>query len=359
MIRAGYCTVRSNPDLIICPYQETIRKGKLKTTCGKIVKNKQRLPPRVPVMSLTDWHLMYKQKCSRGSWPQGDGDILLLHRPEEVRPLRLFLSAHTMAQHIFSPASPPDTLLMDCHLRQALVKQHLEKAEFELSGCTWPLAQITLATKAEGAPETLVNWCYGIPTSLGPAALCMDDNPEIALPGPTKRQARGGYPYWWLPLQCRVGWSSLTLSQLRGLEKGDLVMITWQQQYLTLSGSKIGQWQFDKRGIILERLDNDDAWMFADEQQPHVEEKPQDTLAGFALKDVELMLEVSLGKAAMPLAQAVELQAGDFVPLASGGLKGTRLLLGNQTVAKGELVEIDGQLGVILDHIFFRPEESQ
>ncbi|MEG3130473.1 FliM/FliN family flagellar motor switch protein [Pantoea cypripedii] len=239
------------------------------------------------------------------------------------------------------------------------MKQHLEKAPFELSGCAWSLAQITLATKAEGAPETLVDWCYGIPTSLGPAALCMDDNPDIAIPGTATRRVRSGYPHWWLPLQCRVGWSSLTLRQLRQLEKGDLVMITRQQQHLILSGSMIGQWQFDKRGIILERLDNDEEWMFADAQQSHVEEKLQDPLAGFALKDVELMLEVSLGKAAMPLAQAVELQAGDFVPLASGGLKGTRLLLGNQTVAKGELVEVDGQLGVILDHIFFRPEESQ
>ena len=328
------------------------------------------MSPVIPAMTKTVHHLLCQQRCARGVMPQGEGDILLLYGKDEAAPLYLFVPVRNMAERVFAPDAPPDSVLMKRELRHALLAQYLEMHGLELSGSAWNASQIRLATQAEVAAANLTDWCYDVPSSFGPVALCLDNNPGINIPTTPQRHHRGNYPAWHLPLQCRVGWTAMPLSQLRELETGDLVMLTRRQQYLTLTGRYFGQWKFDEKGIVMERMDPDEDWMFEDDDEDIADDEDDDEYDGdddelsleaqgaddveLGLRDIEMTLEVTLGKAGLLLSQAMALQAGDFVPLTSGGLKASRLRLGNQTLAKGELVEVDGRLGLILNHIYFR-----
>lgn len=332
--------------------------------------NKMPKSPVIPAMTKTAHHLLYRQRCSRGDMPQGEGDILQLQGKDRDAPLYLFVPVRGMAERVFAPNAPPDSVLMKKELRQALLAQYLEMHGLELSGNVWHASQIRLLTQAEASAADLTDWCYGVSSSFGPLALCLDNHPSIKVPAIPPRRQRDNYPAWHLPLQCRVGWSVMPLSQLRELKTGDVVLLTHRQQYLTLTGRFFGQWKFDEKGIVMERMDPDENWMFEDDDEDMVDDEDEDEydedddefgLAAekvdaveLALSDVEVTLEMTLGKAGLPLSQAMALQAGDFVPLTSGGLKASRLRLGNQTLAKGELVEVDGRLGLILNHIYFR-----
>jgi len=309
-------------------------------------------PPR---MTATEYYLRYRAGCCRGRFPHGEGDFLRVEGTENRPELCLFLPAGVTAACVFYPAPAPDSLLLDADLRHALLTQYLEEEGLTVLESAYTLAQTSLMPMEEVVPESgFTDWFYQVPTNLGYVALCVQSDstgPECALP---VRPVREHLPDWSIRGQCRVGWCHLPLTLLRGLEKGDVVLVTQPQQWLTLAGRGIGQWNFDWQGVVMESMNRSEQWM-----GEYSARLPEEGVEPFNLKDIELTLEIVLGYAMLPLTQAVTLEAGDFVPLARGGVMATQLRLDNQTIASGELVEIDGRLGIILNHIYSQPGEQK
>lgn len=301
---------------------------------------------RLQRMTGMAYYLCYRAGCTRGGFPGGEGDFLLIDATENRPPLCLFLPVRTAAELLFASTSPPDSLLFDPVLRQALMTQHLEELGITLLDRTFTLAQISLAQKADDHPAVASEtWYYDVPTSLGSVALRAPDTFAGLNAAVPVRPWKGNLPDWSLPVYYRVGWCHMPLRLLRSLAKGDVVVVMQRQQCLTLAGQSIGQWNFNEQGIVMESMDRD---MGGGSGYPLPEQN------GLTLQDVEMAVEMVLGDAQLPLAQVMALEAGDFVPLMRGGVKTTQLRLGNQTIARGELVEIDGQLGVILETIFYQ-----
>lgn len=301
---------------------------------------------RLQRMTGVAYYLCYRTGCTRGGFPGGEGDFLLIDATENSSPLCLFLPVRTAAEWLFASTSPPDSLLFDPVLRQALLTQHLEELGITLLDRTFTLAQISLTQKADDHPAvTSETWYFNVPTSLGSVALWAPDTVAGLNAAVPVRPWKGNLPDWCLPVHYRVGWCHISLRLLHSLAKGDVVVVMQRQQSLTLAGQSIGQWNFNEQGIVMESMDRD---MGRRPGYPLPEQN------GLTLQDVEVTVEIVLGDTQLPLAQAMALEAGDFVPLMRGGVRTTQLRLGNQTIARGELVEIDGQMGVILETIFYQ-----
>jgi flagellar motor switch/type III secretory pathway protein FliN len=259
-----------------------------------------------------------------------------------------------MAETLFSSTKPPDSLLFTPALRHALLTQHLEEQNLMLLDRKFTFAQLSLVEKKENLPVTKAceSWFYHVPSSLGGVVLGVHNTSEGFNITKSVRAWKGILPDWSLPVWYRVGWSPLPFSLLNTLVKGDLVLVTQRQQTLMLAGQCIGHWNFNEQGVVMESMSKN---------VEGIPEHPSYTPATqgqdvSSLQDVDLVVEIVLGDAQLPLVQAVALDAGDFVPLTRGGVKAAQLRLGNQTIARGELVEVEGQLGVILDHVYFQSD---
>jgi type III secretion system YscQ/HrcQ family protein len=62
--------------------------------------------------------------------------------------------------------------------------------------------------------------------------------------------------------------------------------------------------------------------------------------------DVPVTLVVELGRLALPLARLADLRAGDVLELSRHAREPVELTSGGKLVARGELVQIDTELGV-------------
>ena len=68
--------------------------------------------------------------------------------------------------------------------------------------------------------------------------------------------------------------------------------------------------------------------------------------------DLPVTLVVELGRLSLPLARLADLKAGDVVELGRDALHPVDLTSGGTLVARGELVQIDAELGVKLTRIY-------
>lgn len=305
-------------------------------------------------MTGAEYRLKYCECYPRGGKPLGAGDHLVISEEEKI--LRLFIPAQAALRTLFAPNSPPDDLFLTADVRQALLLQHIEEKGLHMLERSFLRAQIRFCKEQE-ITETKQNcWFHGIATSLGQASLYGGTGLSLIDTLPPRGNRNIPLPNWYLTLGYRVGWSCLPLSTIQLLKKGDLVQITLHQQTLTLKGWRGGKWNFEEMGIVIE--DTMKEMEFTRDTPPLQSAAPPSGggLLPGSLREIELSLEVVLGDAVLPLTQAIELEEGDFVPLTHGGLKATRLQLGNQTIASGELVEVEGKLGVILEQIYYRPD---
>lgn len=65
-----------------------------------------------------------------------------------------------------------------------------------------------------------------------------------------------------------------------------------------------------------------------------------------ALLDVEVPITISFGQRDLPLGDILKLSSGSVVDLDRAADDDVEILVNNQVIASGELVEVDGQYGV-------------
>lgn len=77
------------------------------------------------------------------------------------------------------------------------------------------------------------------------------------------------------------------------------------------------------------------------------------------LLDLELPVRVSFGKAQVPLQQVLKWTTGSIVELESAVNEPVELLVNNCVIARGEVVVVDGNYAVRVQHIMSRAQRLQ
>jgi len=77
------------------------------------------------------------------------------------------------------------------------------------------------------------------------------------------------------------------------------------------------------------------------------------------LLDVELPVSVSFGKAQMPLQQVLKWTPGSIVELECGVNEPVEVVVNNCVIARGEVVVVDGNYGVRVQHIVSRAQRLE
>lgn len=77
-----------------------------------------------------------------------------------------------------------------------------------------------------------------------------------------------------------------------------------------------------------------------------------------ALLDVSLEVEVQLGNARLPIRDLLGLTAGSVVTLDKGATDPVDIYAGGRLIARGEVVSVDGELGVRITEILHVKEQA-
>jgi flagellar motor switch protein FliN/FliY len=77
------------------------------------------------------------------------------------------------------------------------------------------------------------------------------------------------------------------------------------------------------------------------------------------LLDLELPVSVSFGKALMPLQQILKWTTGSIVELESAVNEPVEVVVNNCVIARGEVVVVDGNYGVRVQHIVSRAQRLE
>lgn len=153
-----------------------------------------------------------------------------------------------------------------------------------------------------------------------------------------------------LPLYVRSGWQWLTLTELRSLRTGDVLMLEQPQAadlLLDLGGTRRARARRENgRACLLEALVAIDP----------IKERPMsrmtDEQAGpAALDDLPIKVECQLGALELSLAQLQSLGEGSVLELPGSEAEAVELTVNGRRIGRGELVRIGAGLGVRLTQI--------
>lgn len=89
--------------------------------------------------------------------------------------------------------------------------------------------------------------------------------------------------------------------------------------------------------------------MADDDNAPHTEDNLAETEG--LLRDVDASVAVELGRIRMTTAQVIRLRKGQMLRLARSPTDPVDLVVNGKLFAKGELIEVDGELGVRLTQL--------
>jgi len=164
----------------------------------------------------------------------------------------------------------------------------------------------------------------------------------LGLPADNARQPRALQP-WTRRLQqtLRVvlGETELNPLQLRRLAEGDVLMLTEQSRQLVLAGRCIGQFIFIEEGL-------------------HMELTPEGVtsdLTDCAVSALPVKLQFVLAELTLSMAQLNDFIERQVLPLGPEALQQVEVRVGDQCIAIGELVRLDGRLGLELREVYRGP----
>ncbi|MDQ2948581.1 MAG: flagellar motor switch protein FliN [Acidobacteriota bacterium] len=109
----------------------------------------------------------------------------------------------------------------------------------------------------------------------------------------------------------------------------------------------------DSKSSAVEKKARDRALAASSESSPSVESH-----AGGMdlLLDVELPVSVSFGRAQLPLKEVVKLTTGSIVELNRTVSEPVELIVNNCVIARGQVVVVEGNFGIRIDHVISRQE---
>jgi type III secretion protein Q len=158
---------------------------------------------------------------------------------------------------------------------------------------------------------------------------------------PPRRQPRALPLYEWVreleqSLQLVLGTSCLSVARTRRLAPGDVLFITELSQEVFLAGRCVGRFTLTEEGPRMELTAVDSATQQA-----------LDELASLPVR-----LEFILNESTLSLAQLNEFIEGQVLPLDTQAYRCIEVRANGRGIARGELVQLDGRLGVELNEVY-------
>lgn len=151
-------------------------------------------------------------------------------------------------------------------------------------------------------------------------------------------------------LALQAGWQVLTLSEVRSLTPGDVLMLevpTDADLYLSLAANRGARARRENTGIrLVEALNSSEPFT-----ESAMSETPLEQGQEASLGDVPLTVVCQVGSVQLTLADLQQLAEGSVLPLPEGGSDCVELLVNGRSVGRGELVKIGDGLGVRLTRI--------
>jgi type III secretion protein Q len=163
-------------------------------------------------------------------------------------------------------------------------------------------------------------------------------------PAHAPRDPLGSYPWLGeLPLRLALmlGVSHLSLASRARLSEGDVLRITQRPQLCFLAGRCLGAFAFTEEGIHMQPTVTDAS----------PENTPQ-AGADIDLGALPVRLEFILATHETDLATLAQIIDGQLIPLADDAARHIEVRANGKRVAQGELVQLDGQLGVELLKVY-------
>ncbi|MBY0443580.1 MAG: FliM/FliN family flagellar motor switch protein, partial [Burkholderiales bacterium] len=140
-----------------------------------------------------------------------------------------------------------------------------------------------------------------------------------------------------LPLIFEIGCSKLSRRARARLGVGDVLLISEETHWVKSCNVRIGRYWQNEDGIMIER--EDEAQLATPTEIPDL------------LAELPLRLEFILQQSTVSVSQLGDLYLGQLLPLIPNAEKLIEVKANGVLIARGELVQVDGRLGVELSEI--------
>ena len=138
-----------------------------------------------------------------------------------------------------------------------------------------------------------------------------------------------------LRLELLLGFSHLSLASRLRLDEGDVLRIVQRTQWCCLADRCLGTFTFTQEGLHMQPTVSDAS-----------PEQPPEPDAAIDLGALPVRLEFLLATHPTDLATLSRIIEGQLIPLAEDAARHIEVRANGKPVARGELVQLDGQLGV-------------
>ncbi len=163
---------------------------------------------------------------------------------------------------------------------------------------------------------------------------------------------KANFPQFWhaVPLLARVivGRHGMSLNRLHALSVGDIVIP--EQPFFDIAGNgslQIGTWHIEVESRNGPHLEIIDVYPSSSAEPSDKTGHNDDTSEPEKLSDLQVNVQFELGTLAMTLDQLHSLSPGSVLRMQStASPPNVRVLGGGRLLGKGELVDVNGQLGV-------------
>jgi type III secretion protein Q len=156
-------------------------------------------------------------------------------------------------------------------------------------------------------------------------------------------------------LDVEAGRSRIRADALRQIRCGDVLLVRDAQRRLSCGGRVIGGYQLEAGSAMLETFTQPD--MSPDDERTY--EGLLQPTSGLPVDQLPVELVFVLQRERMTLAELRQLAASRLLPLRPGAEQQVEVRVNDTLLARGELVQLDGKLGVEISQWFAGPDHVE
>ncbi|AZF10355.1 Type III secretion inner membrane protein (YscQ) [Pseudomonas sp. R2-37-08W] len=145
------------------------------------------------------------------------------------------------------------------------------------------------------------------------------------------------------PISVVLGYTDVSMPILRRLAKGGVLLLADKAQYFIMAGRRLGHFDLTGEGIQVHTL-----------EKTHEKNRLNPVVD---LGHLPVRLEFVLQESVLDLSELKALNEGGILPLVPGAERSVELRANGLRLARGELVQLDGSLGVELMELFIEGNE--
>ncbi|AKE05325.1 hypothetical protein XM57_21855 [Burkholderia cepacia] len=144
-------------------------------------------------------------------------------------------------------------------------------------------------------------------------------------------------------LEFRLGASRLRRELVRSVRPGDLLLIIEPRHVVCVEGRVLGAFRIDEKGLHIMNTDRND--------NQDVRAPDGDGVVPIDVSDLPIRIDFVLHRCTTSVSDVDAFAHGTFLPLAADAERRVEITTGGTVLAVGELVELDGRLGVEIHQV--------